>query len=248
MILDISVAPMRARTDEEIYVKTNRDIKSRRFRRLKAVINGTPMASQQWQDYSAVNGEHCDDFSIVGEISMLEHVREHFKERQEQDISSSDKCQLTILDGILSFDERYGRSELDKCGMGQEKSAVTPGSKEAMSTAENAEKKVVGHGYSHRDYRSLAAVCQYMSEMMHDKTFTTKEVMREASNPTMGSLQTDKRIARYLRGRPRCLLSFRWAAEKSNTLTVIVDSGWARSFGTRCSTSGRGTEDWMMNS
>ena len=148
----------------------------------------------------------------------------------------------------LGLDKRYGRPVLDKSGMGQEKSAVTLGGKEAMSTAENAEQKVLGRVYSHRDYRSFAGVWQYVSEMRYDKTFTTKEVMREASNPTMGSLQTDKRIARYLRGRPRCLLSFRWAAEKSNTLTVIVDSGWARSFGTRCSTSGRGTEDWMMNS
>ena len=53
LIVDISVAFMHARTDEDIYVKPPRDVKSSPFWKLKAAINGTRKASQQWQDYSA---------------------------------------------------------------------------------------------------------------------------------------------------------------------------------------------------
>ena len=40
----------------------------------------------------------------------------------------------------LELDERYVRSVLDKSGMGQANSAVTPGSKEAMTTTGSAGK------------------------------------------------------------------------------------------------------------
>ena len=143
------------------------------------------MASQQWQDYSAQNEEHGDDLSIVGQVSMLEHIsmleraREHFKERFS--VKSANIISLVIgyerqrhffkrqmsVDSFgwhLELDERYGRSVLDKSGMGQEKSAVTPGSKEATATAENAEKKVLGH-------------VQQSCGVRYGTTFATKVVM-----------------------------------------------------------------------
>ena len=49
LVSDISVAFMHARTDEEIYVKVPSGIKSSRFWRLKAAVNGTRKASKHWQ-------------------------------------------------------------------------------------------------------------------------------------------------------------------------------------------------------
>ena len=51
LVIDISVAFMHARTDEEIYVKVPSVIKSSRFWRLKAAVNGTRKASKHWQEY-----------------------------------------------------------------------------------------------------------------------------------------------------------------------------------------------------
>ena len=48
--VDISVAFMHARTDEEIHAKVPSGIKSSRFRRLKAAVNGTRKASKHWQE------------------------------------------------------------------------------------------------------------------------------------------------------------------------------------------------------
>ena len=52
LVIDISVACMHARTDEEIYVKVPSAIKSSKFWRLKAAVNGTRRASKHWQEHS----------------------------------------------------------------------------------------------------------------------------------------------------------------------------------------------------
>ena len=44
LVIDMSVAFMHAPTDEEIYVKVPSDIKSSKFWRLKAAVNGTKKA------------------------------------------------------------------------------------------------------------------------------------------------------------------------------------------------------------
>ena len=51
-VVDISVASMHARTDEEIYVKAPSGIKSSTFWRLEAAVNGTRKASKHWQEFS----------------------------------------------------------------------------------------------------------------------------------------------------------------------------------------------------
>ena len=46
LVVDISVAFMHARTDEEIYVKVPSGIKSSKYWKLKAAVNGTRKASK----------------------------------------------------------------------------------------------------------------------------------------------------------------------------------------------------------
>ena len=52
LVVDISVAFVHARTDEEMYVKVPSGIRSSRFGRFKAAVNGTRKASKHWQEYS----------------------------------------------------------------------------------------------------------------------------------------------------------------------------------------------------
>ena len=53
LVVDISVAFMHARTDEEVYVKVPSGIKSSKYWKLKAAVNGTRKASKHWQEYSS---------------------------------------------------------------------------------------------------------------------------------------------------------------------------------------------------
>ena len=64
-----------------------------------------------------------------------------------------------------------------------------------------------------------------MSKMRYDTTFVTKEMIRDASNPMVGSLQEVERIERYLIGRPRCVVSFCWSTQTAHRKLVWTVSG-----------------------
>ena len=83
----------------------------------------------------------------------------------------------------------------------------------------------------HREFRSGA-------EQRSDIAFSTKEIMREAAGPTTASKTKLKRIARYLKGRQRCVLNFLWVGKLDDVIHVAVDADWAEDSKTRCSTSG----------
>ena len=100
-----SVALMHGRTDEEIYVKVPSGIKSSKYWRLKAAVNGTRKASKHWQQYTSdklvtnivfqqndINPciykrfcddldlqQHGDDFLVCCVTRSLENLTEEFK-------------------------------------------------------------------------------------------------------------------------------------------------------------------------
>ena len=53
LVVDISVAFMHARTDEEIYVELPSGITSSKYWRLNAAVTGKRKASKHWQEYSS---------------------------------------------------------------------------------------------------------------------------------------------------------------------------------------------------
>ena len=105
--LTFSVAFMHARTDEDIYVRVPSGIRSSRFLRLKAAVNGSRKASKHWQEYSSdklvtnmlfqqndinpcIYKRFCDDldleqngddFLVCGATQGLEKLAEEFKGR-----------------------------------------------------------------------------------------------------------------------------------------------------------------------
>ena len=77
-----------------------------------------------------------------------------------------------------------------------------------------------------------------MTEQRFDVVFSTKEIMIEAAGPTTASQTKLKRIARYLKGRQRCVLNFPWVLKLEDVIHVTADADWAGDPQTRCSTSG----------
>ena len=96
---------MHARTDDKIYVTVPSGIKSSKYWRLKAAVNGTRKASKRWQEHSSdklvtnmlfqqndINPciykifcddldleQHGDDFLVCGVTRSLETFTEEFK-------------------------------------------------------------------------------------------------------------------------------------------------------------------------
>ena len=97
----------------------------------------------------------------------------------------------------VELDQRYVKSLLDAMATNHCKSMATPGSKgqEGNSATEKLDAK------EHREFRSGAGICQYMTEQRFDIAFSTEEIMREAAGPTTASKTKLKRIARHLKGR-----------------------------------------------
>ena len=77
----------------------------------------------------------------------------------------------------------------------------------------------------------------YLVSDRADIQFATKELARSMAKPTRGDVLKAKRIARYLRGRPRLVINFDWC-EPCSELTGYSDSDWAGCAASRKSTSG----------
>ena len=134
----------------------------------------------------------------------------------------------------VELDQRYVKSLLDAMAMNHCKSMATLGSK--GQEGNNATEKL--DATEHREFRSGAGICQYVTEQRFDIAFSTKKITREAAGPTTASKTKLKRIARYLEGRRRCVLNFPCVGKLDDVIHVTVDADWAGNPKTRCSTSG----------
>ena len=142
----------------------------------------------------------------------------------------------------FELDQRYVKILLDAMAMNHCKSMATPGSKgqEGNNTMEKLDAK------EHRDFRSCAGICQCMTEQHFDIAFSTKEIMREAAGPTTASETKLKRIARYLKGRQRCVLNFPWVGKLDDVIHVTVDADWAGNPKTKVLNVWRSTGNWPV--
>ena len=96
------------------------------------------------------------------------------------------------------------------------------------------------HALSPQDattYRALAARCNYLSQDRPDLAFSSKELCRECSVPTVVSFKKLKRLVRYLCGMPRLVYTYKWQ-ELPSVVDVYVDTDFAGCKDTRRSTSG----------
>ena len=77
-----------------------------------------------------------------------------------------------------------------------------------------------------------------MTEQRFDIAFSSKEIVREPAGPITASKTELKRIARFVKGRQRCVLNFTCVAKLEDVIHVTVNADRAGDPKTRCSTSG----------
>ena len=83
----------------------------------------------------------------------------------------------------------------------------------------------------------MAARANYLAADRMDIQFAVKEICKAMPNPTLGDKRKLKRLARYLRGRPRVVSEFR-LQEQEEEIDGFTDSDWAGCKKTAKSTSG----------
>ena len=86
-------------------------------------------------------------------------------------------------------------------------------------------------------YRSLVMRIAYLAQDRGDLQYATKELARGMSEPTEWYWSQLKRLGRYLLGRPRVELVYKWQ-KYTNHLNCFVDSDFAGCKRTRKSTNG----------
>ena len=89
----------------------------------------------------------------------------------------------------------------------------------------------------HATYRAIVARANYLAPDRPDIAFAVNELARSMSSPTRGDWERLKRLARYLKGRPRVVKRFRWQGS-TGTLSIYTDADWAGCNDTRKSTTG----------
>ena len=86
------------------------------------------------------------------------------------------------------------------------------------------------------EYRSEAALINYISSDRVDTGFTAKELCQKMSAPRAGDEADLKRVARYLREFPQCSCEYIWQSPPSRA-TLLADSDWGGCEKIRRSTS-----------
>ena len=64
-------------------------------------------------------------------------------------------------------------------------------------------------------FRRAAAKANYIAPDRLDIAFASKDLSRSMANPSRGEEIKAKRLARYLKLYPRCILRFRWQGRTS---------------------------------
>jgi len=193
--------------------------------------------------------QHGDDFVVEGPRQAVVELREQLNAAflvKKADIISmhpDDDKEGHFLHRHVYVDEdgwheelesKYVDNILETSGMGNCNIAKTPGIK---ANDKVKEEDAVGQS-EHSNFRSIAGLASYMCDRRGDINFPTKESLRKLARPTATDMIDLKRICRYLRGVPRCVLDFPWRGQLPEDLDVYVDSDWCGESDTRKSTSG----------
>ena len=100
-----------------------------------------------------------------------------------------------------------------------------------------AQRKVLPQSTA-RLYRRGTALAVYMSQNRPDLSAAACQLATRMQEPTEYDWERLKRLCRYVKGCPRCVLCYPWQHEESTNVKLTTDSDWANEARTRKSHSG----------
>jgi hypothetical protein len=192
---------------------------------------------------------HGDDYVSSGDDADLvwlesELGKAYEIKTQKLGLSKGWESQGKVLNRIVSCtpegwtveaDPRHAELIVEQLGVDGARAVVSPGVDGADEDDLEDDVDIVGADLTR--FRGVAARCNYLSFDRPDLQFATKEVCREMSKPTTGSLRRLRRIGCYLKNTKRLIWRYDMQDE-TDTLDVFTDSDWAGCRRSRKSTSG----------
>ena len=194
---------------------------------------------------------HGDDFTILAEQPDVDWVIDFMKEAWSIEVRGilgpdpGDDKEVTILgrvvrwkdDGIyLEADPRHAEAIIEEMGVEFGNSVLTPGLRYDDEEDPNQAENIRDREHD-TQFRRLVAKANFLALDRADIAFTVKELTRFMTAPTPAAWTLLKRLARYLRGKPRMVLHYPFQ-EMPSTIDAWVDADYAGCTRTRKSTSG----------
>ena len=160
---------------------------------------------------------HGDDYVSSGlqtDLDWMEVQLQASYEIQTQKLGLDECCvtegkvlnRIVRCDGIgwtLEADPRHAELVIEQLGVGDLRAAATPGIDGIEEV--NTDDDVDITGADATIFRGVAARCNHLAFDRPDIQFPTKEISREMSKPTTGSLRRLQRLGQHLKGKPRLI-------------------------------------------
>ena len=192
---------------------------------------------------------HGDDFIISCGVEEVSWMRGKMEERFTAKVvvighGKDEEKEGKVLNRIVraiptgweyEADPRHAEIIVKEMGVQDCKAVGSPGEDEKKYEIEENDTELE-KGKATK-YRKIAARANYLASDRIDIQYSVKEVCRLMAKPTEGGWKKLKRLARYLKGRPRVVWQYRWQGERDH-VEVYTDSDWAGCARTRRSTSG----------
>ena len=193
---------------------------------------------------------HGGDYVSVGKPEQLRWMKGQLEEKytaktQTLGAGEEDQRELAILNRVVTWsdiegvgyevDPRHVEIIFKQFQLEDVKPVSTFGTREEARTSEDQD-VVLGDKEVIR-YRALVARCNYLSPDRFDIAYIVKDLVKATSTPRKGDLQRLKRLARYLKGKPRSVMKYGWQNTQS-IATAYSDADWAGCRDTRKSTTG----------
>ena len=135
----------------------------------------------------------------------------------------------------MEADQRHADILIEELNLREAKGVKSPGEEEKRW--EEEENDVELDAADATVFRKVAARANYLGMDRVDIQQAVKEVCKGMAKPTVGDRKKLKRLARFLKGKPRLVWRFGWQ-ERQELMEVVTDSDWAGCRKTRRSTSG----------
>ena len=159
---------------------------------------------------------HGDDFVTCGSLKQCRWLRgelEKVWELKNRGALGVEVSEMRILGRLLArydwgyqweADPRHAELLCERSGLVESsKGVTTPGAKQ-----EEDDRKLQCEFA--RDVRYITMRAAYLALDRPEMMFAVKEAARSAADPTEGTKQQLRRIARYLKHRPRLVQQFKW--------------------------------------
>ena len=201
---------------------------------------------EKWGIMTLVRG---DDFVSVGSREGMHEFKGKLEGRFEIKTrlvgsGEGEEAEARVLNRVIRVtpegweyepDQRHAEMIIKDLGLNEAKSVATPGEEEKKWEEELNKEELMPDDATR--FRAIAARMNYVAADRPDLMYSVKEICRNMARPTRGAWKKLKRVGRYLIGKPRMVLKYRWQGEEEE-VDGYTDSDWAGCRVTGKSTSG----------